>query len=137
MGGLDDSRYFVDKGGYVEEQQDSEKPVLVPFPVCLAIRFGDNIRTECPDFVLNIEKSWVFIKSDEPLPVGTSLMLHFYIPPEDKLLAEVKGRVIQVNNVLKAFPKGMLVHFSFFSKGPMRALEAYFERKKLLVDRRV
>lgn len=130
------NEFFVDKGGHLQEHKDSGSSRLVPFPVCLAIKYGDDIA-ECPDFVLNIEESWVFVRTPSPLPPGTSVVMHFYIPPEDKLLADVKGKVSIVNQEAAAYPAGMLVKLSYFSRGKMQRLKRYFEEKEHLIDDKV
>ncbi|MDA8083119.1 MAG: hypothetical protein M0024_05630 [Nitrospiraceae bacterium] len=128
-------KFFFDKGGYLQLQTGSGSPGIVPFPVCLAIRFGDDIREECPDFILNIEQSWVFVRTTSPLPRGTTLLMHFYIPPEDKLLAEVKGRVLTVNRESAIYPKGMLIKFGVFSLQETALLEKYLEGNRPLLDK--
>jgi hypothetical protein len=128
------SKFFVDKGGHLQEYKNSQSLQLVPFPVCLAIRYGDNAAEEYPNFILNIDESWLFVRTESPLPEGTSLLMHFYIPPEDKLLAEIKGKIVTVNHDNAAYPKGMLIIISFFSRKQMQRLENYFERKDHLID---
>ena len=131
-----DKEFFVDKGGHLQEHQNSGGSNLVPFPVCLAIKYGDTIA-ECPDFVLNIEESWVFVRTPSPFPAGTSLVMHFYIPPENKLLADVKGKVSTVHQEDASYPTGMLVKFSYFSGEKMQKLKKYLEGKERLIDDKV
>ncbi len=61
--------------------------------------------------------------------------MHFYIPPEDKLLAEVKGRVLTVNRESAIYPKGMLIKFRFFSSQEVALLEKYLEGNTPLLDK--
>jgi hypothetical protein len=126
--------FFSDKGGHLQVYKDLDSPKLVPFPVCLAIKYGEEISAECPDFILNIDKSWIFVRTESPLPAGTPLLMHFYIPPENKLLAEAKGKVLSVDADNAGHPKGMLVKIGFFSRGEMKNLEHYLEGKKHLMD---
>jgi len=117
------------------EQRESGGSTLVPFPVCLAIKYGDTVTEECPDFVLNIQESWVFVKTESPLPEGTSLLMHVYIPPESKLLAEMTGRVLRVDHGHSGDPGGMHIRLTHLSAKEREDLENYLEGSKHLVDR--
>lgn len=130
-------KFFVDKGGEVEEySEDAERRKHVRFPVCLAVKYGDSVSEVCPDFVLNISKAGVFIKTDSPLPKGSTVVMHFYIPPEDKLLGEFKGRVVEVNQNNPAYQRGMHIKFIHYTKEEMQSLEDYLEGKKRLIDKK-
>lgn len=109
--------------------------VPVPFPVCLAIKYGRGITEDCPDFILNTKESWVFVKTESPLPEGAALLMHFYIPPEKKLLAELKGWVGMVNRWSAGFSKGMLIMLESTNGDALENLEDYAEGKKHLVDK--
>ncbi len=130
-------KIFVDKGGQLREYKVSGNSTLVPFPVSLAIKYGDNIAEEYPDFILNISESWVFVNTESVISKGTSLLMHFYIPPEDKLLAEIKGKVSGVNRDNAGYPKGMLIKCALFSRKQVQSLENYLEEKKHLIDNKV
>lgn len=130
------NKLFFDKGGYLQEYEDSESLRPVPFPVCLAIKHGDQITEECSDFVLNIDKSWVFIKTESPVPEGTPLVMHFYVPPENKLLAEIKGQVSMIDQRNEGSSAGMFIRIAYFSRKKIKNLENYFEGKKHLIDSR-
>jgi len=129
-------KFFFDKGGYLQEYDNSESLRLVPFPVCLAVKYGDQIAEECSDFVLNIDKCWVFIKTESPVPEGTPLLIHFYVPPENKLLAEIKGKVSTIDQHNIESPAGMFIKIGYFSRKELKNLEQYFEGKKHLIDHR-
>lgn len=120
----------------MQEREGDKSPKLVPFPVCLAVKYGNEITAECPDFILNIDESWVFVRTDAPLPEGASLLMHFYIPPESKLLAEIKGIVLPITRHDIPYPKGMLIKFTSFSRKALKSLENYVEEKKHLIDKK-
>jgi hypothetical protein len=129
-------KFFLDTGGYMQEMTAvDDNPKLVPFPVYLAVKYGDNSLEEYHDFILNITESCVFVRTEYPLPLGTFLIMHFYIPPGNKLLSEIKGRVQMINQHHAAFPKGMLIKFGFFSRNELKNLENYVEGKKHLTDK--
>lgn len=128
-------RIFSDKGGHLREYRDAESPKPVPFPVCLAIKYGDTVTDLCSDFILDIDESWVFVRTGSAIPEGTPLLLHFYIPPENKLLAEIKGRIVTIYRNDAGHPTGLFVKLAFFSRRELRSLDGYLEEKKHLVDR--
>jgi hypothetical protein len=131
-----DKKFLLDTGGFMQEMTAvDDDPKLVPFPVYLAVKYGDNSLEEYHDFILNITESCVFVRTESPLPVSTSLILHFYIPPEYKLLSTMQGRVQTINQNNAVFPKGMLIKFGFFSRTELKNLEYYVEGKKHLTDK--
>jgi len=127
-------KLMVDKGGYMQEMTLIDSPKPVPFPVYLTVKYGDNIVQEYHDFLLNSAESWVFVRTESPLPEGTSLVLHFYIPPENKLLSVMRGKVQTMHQDNIDYPKGMLIKFGLFSFNALKNLEFYVEGKKHLID---
>jgi hypothetical protein len=130
-------KIFVNKGYQIGKYMDSGSVKGVLFPVCLAIMYGDTIAAEYPDFILNISESWVFVKSESPISKGNAVLMHFYIPPEYKLLAEIKGEVAGVNRDNAGYPNGMLIKCDLFSRKRLRSLKNYLEGKSRLIDNRV
>jgi hypothetical protein len=128
------SKLIVDKGGYMQEMTLIESPRPVLFPVYLTVKYGDNSLEEYHDFLLNVAESWVFVRTESPHPEGTSLIMHFYIPPEYKLLSVMKGKVQTMNQNNADYPKGMLIKFGLFSCNALKNLESYVEGKKHLID---
>jgi hypothetical protein len=128
--------FIYDKGGYAEKRERGEEPRPVPFPVCLAIKYGDDVPEACPDFILDIDRSRVFVITDTPLPEGTSVVLHLYIPPEIKLLTEIQGTVVTVNRSDAHHPKGMLIKFVHISAETAEVLKRYIEGEKHLIDKK-
>jgi len=126
---------LYDTGGRLQIRDSGKAPVLVPFPVCLAVKYGGELVETCADFVLNREGSQVFVRTGSPLPAGTSLMLHFYIPPETKLLAEVRGKVIPIAASGPPLASGMLIRLAWPSRRKLKLLERYIKGERHLVDR--
>jgi len=127
-------KYFIDKKGSAEEYfQNTNKTKQVHFPLCLAIRYGDSVPMECPDFLLNTRKGKVFIDTESPLPEGSEVTLHFYIPPHIKLLSEFKGRVVPTQSEARV-PRGTLIKIRDFTHRRLRRLEEYLEEKRHLID---
>jgi len=130
-------KYFIDKKGRAEEYfQDTKETRQVNFPLCLAVKYGDAVQMECPDFLLNTEKGKVFIETDSPLPEGSKVVLHFYIPPHTKLLTEFKGRIIPIQNKASNL-KGNMIKIRDFTHRKLHKLEDYLEEKRHLIDERV
>jgi hypothetical protein len=89
------------------------------------------------DFVLNISKGSVFIKTDKQIPKGSRVVMHFYIPPEVQLLGEFEGKVVEADlNDLNYF-KGFYVKFIDHSDDELKRLEEFLEEKRHLVDKKV
>jgi hypothetical protein len=130
------AKYFIDKGGRAEEHISGKKGnKQVHFPLCLAIQYGDNDPVDCPDFLLNSSKGKLFIETETPFEANTKVKLHFYIPPQTKLLAELNGKVIdqrQLNNV-----QGNLIEISDFFHTKLHKLEDYLEEKNHLIDKKI
>jgi len=127
---------FVDRGGEVYKfVSENDRPVHVRFPVKLAVK----IEEEFPeffyysDFVLNLNKGEVFIITDSPIPKGSLLIMHFFIPPEEKLLGEFEGKVTGINHD-NNYPKGVFVEFKGSFGNEMIIFTDYLDEKKHLID---
>ncbi len=126
--------FLYDANGHLKIGDSGKVPELVPFPVCLAVKNGTEVGEMCADFVLNLKKSLIFIRTESPLPAGTSITMHFYIPPEAKLLAEVRGKVMPIAGHRMQLPRGMLVRFAWHSRLRLKYLERYATGERHLVD---
>ena len=130
------AKYFIDKSGRAEEHISGKKGnKRVHFPLCLAIQYGDNYPVDCPDFLLNSSKGKLFVETETPFEANTKVKLHFYIPPQTKLLAELNGKVIdqrQLNNV-----NGNLIKISDLFHTKLHKLEDYLEEKNHLIDKKI
>jgi hypothetical protein len=122
-------------GGHIQVRDETGTIKVVPFPICLAIWHIKDVMTSCPNFIVNIEERWVYVKTDRPLPVGTSVLMHFYIPPEEKLLARIGGAVAPLDQNGKQYQEGMLIKFGLFSRGETERLADYVEGKRPLTDK--
>jgi hypothetical protein len=130
-------KIFVDKGGEAYEfMSDKDKPVHIRFPVKLAVKLDVKFPEffNYSDFILNLNKGEVCIKTDSPLPKGSLLIMHFYIPPEEKLLGEFKGKVVGIDRNNHIYPQGMCVKFTGNFEEDMISFVDYIEEKKHLVD---
>ena len=131
-------KFFVCRGGEVDEYlAGNERCKHVRFPVFVAIKYGERMCYAFHDFVLNISKGSVFIKTDKEIPKGSRIVMHFYIPPEVKLIGEFEGKVVDVNlNDLNYF-RGFYVKFIDHSDDELKKLEEILEEKRHLLDKKV
>ncbi len=75
-------KIFFVMGGEVDEFiSDKDKPKHVRFPVKLAVKHEKEFPKFYFDFILNVGKGEVFIKTDSSIPKGSFVVIHFYIPP--------------------------------------------------------
>ena len=127
-------KYFIDKDGKADWCTDPcHKKRDVRFPLCLAIKYHDDVPFLCADFLLNTSKRRVFVRTDSPLPEGSPVMLHFYIPPDKKLLGEFHGRVMKDLGLNDAV-RGNYIKIHDFLHLRLDKLEEYLEEKRHLVD---
>jgi len=132
----DGSIFMVQKDSADEYSSHEEKRKHVRFPVELAVRYGEDAPVAYDSFVLNISQHGVFILTDKPFPEGTILVMHFFIPPESKLLAELRGEVRKINTS-DAYPQGMHIEFFQYSETEIQTLNNFLEEKKHLLDKQV
>jgi hypothetical protein len=130
----DGEKILVGHAGELDEfNSGMERRKHVRFPVSLAVRHGQ----ECPllhqDFVLNASEGGVFVQCDTPFPPGTILVLHFYVPPEERLLAEFSGEVTDISTA-GGHPSGMHIKFFHYSDEHMERFMAYLEESRSLLD---
>lgn len=71
------------------------------------------------EYVTNISRSGVFIKSRQPLPVGTRVNLRFTVIMEDIETIEGTGEVVRV----ETSPPGMGVVFTSLTSYSKRVIE--------------
>ncbi len=120
-------------GGLDEVYSGTERRKHVRFPVSLAVQHGQEWPQLHQDFVLNASQGGVFIQCDTPFPPETILVLHFYVPPEERLLAEFSGEVTEISNG-GDYPSGMHVKFFHYSDEDMNRFLAYLEESRDLLD---
>lgn len=129
------NKLFVDRGGKIDEFfSDRDGIEHVRFPVKLSIKSENKLPLFYSDFILNMNKGEMFIKTDVPMPKDSFIVMHFYIPPEEKLLGEFKGKVIDVNLNNNNYTRGMFVKFIGSFEADMKIFVDYLEEKQHLVD---
>jgi len=79
------------------------------------------------EYVTNISRSGVFIKSRHPLPIGTSVNLRFTVIMDDIETIEGTGKVVRV----ESSPPGMGVVFTSLSSYSKSLIERLLVRQGL------
>ncbi len=131
-------KFFVGREGEVDEYSaDKERCKHVRFPVFVAIKYGEKMCHAFQDFVLNISKGSVFVKTDKQIPKGSRIMMHFYIPPEIQLLGTFEGKVVEANLDDLNHSEGFYVKFIDHSDDELKRLGEFLEEKRHLVDKKV
>jgi len=131
-------KFFICRGGEVGEYSaDKERCKHVRFPVFVAIKYGERMCYAFQDFILNISKGSVFIKTDKQIPKASRVVMHFYIPPEVKLIGEFEGKVVEANLNDLNYSEGLYVEFIDHSDDELKRLEEFLEEKLHLVDKKV
>jgi uncharacterized protein (TIGR02266 family) len=130
-----DEKYFIDSHGTMDELGEGDNHRRhVRFPVHLAVKYQDSSLNDYEDFVLNAGRGGVFIETGRPLPEGSRLTMHFYIPPQVKLLGSVQGTVVWSNTSGLKHPRGMGIRFDSGCEGEMQKLVELMEEHKHLID---
>jgi len=80
------------------------------------------------EYVQNISKSGVFIKSDDPLPVGTEVNLRFTLILDELEILEGLGRVVRVVEPGGPDTPGMGVVFTRLTSYSAKLLEKLLAR---------
>lgn len=128
-------KYFVDVNGVMDAiHPDCYGQRTVRFPVELALNNGHGSAISYSRFVLNTSKGHVLIETPCPLPVGTKVLLNFYIPPSVMLLGNFSGRVVWANTLNPRKHKGMGVRITDSAPGTLARMEALLEEKQPLFD---
>jgi hypothetical protein len=128
------AKYFIDKEGKADWcTTPCHKKKDIRFPLCLAVKYHEQVPFLCADFLLNTSQRRVFVKTDSPLPEGSPVVLHFYIPPDKKLLGEFHGVVMKEQGLADSV-RGNFIKIQDFLHLKLDKLEEYLEEERHLVD---
>jgi uncharacterized protein (TIGR02266 family) len=106
----------------------------VRFPVCLTVEYSQKSPVEFNSFILNMSARGCYIKTDDPFPGGSDIILRLSIP-KIKTLVTLTGKVIWINNGESPLPPGMGISFNEDNKDALEQLNAYLEEELPLLDR--
>ena len=126
---------FVNSSGMVDEVWPNYSLRRhLNFPLCLAVEFNEDFPEICPDFLLSPEHGKVLVKTREPLPKGSKVRMHFYIPPDSKRLGIFEGKVVDHHQNKTTEEMAMQIKILDQSKNKMDLFKNYLEEKKQLID---
>ena len=112
----------------------ADKQASLRVPARLRVEFGDRgALREC--LMTNISRGGVFIATDDPLPIGTSLALRILVGGTGGTL-ELAGEVVSVNTGadLKTSVNGMGVSFSVSSDADAALVKDLYRKAMTEVD---
>ena len=89
----------------------------------------NSVEEFVAEYVSNISRSGAFIRTDEPLPVGTRVQLRFTLLLEEIETIEGEGEVVRVVKPNKKGRGGMGVVFTTLSGYSKRLLERLMTRR--------
>lgn len=78
------------------------------------------------EYVSNVSKSGAFVRTDEPLPVGTRVKLRFTVMLDDPEILEGVGQVVRVSDK----PRGMGVVFVELGEPSRKLIEKLLTRPR-------
>ena len=107
------------------------KPVRRRDPRLVVNREFRSVEEFVAEYVSNISRSGAFIRSDEPLPVGTRVQLRFTLLLEEIETIEGEGEVVRVVKPGGARRGGMGVVFTSLSAVSKHLIESLMTRRKL------
>ena len=88
------------------------------------------------EYVTNISRSGVFIKSDDPLPIGTRVNLRFTVIMDELETIEGVGEVVRLVNGGPGRKKGMGVVFVSLTAYSRQLIEKILVRRQGRVKKR-
>ena len=86
----------------------------------------ESIEEFITEYVSNLSMSGAFIRTDDPLPVGTKVDLKFSVIAEDFESIEGVGEVVRVVPPGQAEPPGMAVVFTELTGYSQKLIERMF-----------
>ncbi|MCP4499907.1 MAG: hypothetical protein GY822_08085 [Deltaproteobacteria bacterium] len=89
-----------------------------------------SIEEFISEYVSDISRTGIFIRSDDPLPIGTKIDLHFSIIVDDFETIEGIGEVVRVIPPGGKEPPGMGVLFTELTAFSQALVERMFTKRK-------
>ncbi|MEW5739336.1 MAG: PilZ domain-containing protein [Myxococcota bacterium] len=107
-------------GGSVDRRQEARRTINHEFT---------SVDQFIHEYVTNISRSGVFIKSDDPLPIGTLVNLRFTVILEELETIEGIGEVVRVVPAGTGEPQGMGVVFTQLTQVSKELIERILVRR--------
>jgi uncharacterized protein (TIGR02266 family) len=93
----------------------------------LKIAFQDS-GAPVSSYILNLSSDGIFIKTDTPAPVDSTLSLRFHLPGDLEPL-DIEGRVVWIKQTANSFPSGMGIRFTEMSKSHKQKIQSFIESR--------
>ena len=107
-----------------EPEDKSERKRLVPRAKRVTVnREFSSVEELVREYVSNISSSGAFIRTADPLPIGTKVNLRFTVIAPDIETIEGIGRVVRVQIAEDGTPEGMGVAFTELTTYSQRLIE--------------
>ncbi|MBS2028593.1 MAG: PilZ domain-containing protein [Deltaproteobacteria bacterium] len=107
------------------------KPVRRRDPRLVVNREFRSVEEFIAEYVSNISRTGAFIRTDEPLPVGTRVQLRFTLILDEIETIEGEGEVVRVVKPGGARRGGMGVVFTTLNAYSKRLIEQLMTRRRL------
>jgi uncharacterized protein (TIGR02266 family) len=110
----------------VSKNQPSERRWSVRRPI--NSEFAE-LEVAIPEYVINLSRTGCFIRSTDPLPIGTQVALKFTVILDDPEILEGLGEVVRVEPVGSTETPGMGVTFLELSPESREIIERLLVRR--------
>jgi len=112
-----------------EDKRDARREPGKSLMVPVRVRTDDGeFDKSIPDYVLELDKERIYLKTTDPLPVGTKIHLAFNLPGAPKII-HLKGEVVRINTSpasgVNGLEPGMGVIFERVSFDDSRIIKEY------------
>lgn len=107
------------------------KPVRRRDPRLVVNREFKSVEEFVAEYVSNISRSGAFIRTDDPLPVGTRVQLRFTLLADEIETIEGEGEVVRVVKSGGRAKAGMGVVFTSLTAYSKQLLERLMTRRRL------
>lgn len=105
------------------------KPVRRRDPRLVVNREFKSVEEFVAEYVSNISRSGAFIRTDDPLPIGTRVQLRFSLLLDEIETIEGEGEVVRVEPARGASKAGMGVVFTSLTSHSKKLLERLMTRR--------
>ena len=115
--------FDVYKGGCMEERRQASPRVATTIKIAF-----QNSGAPVSSYIVNLSSDGIFIKTDTPEPVDSTLSLRFHLPG-DLEPVNIKGRVVWIKKTANSFPSGMGIQFTEMSPMHRERIQAFVESR--------
>ena len=85
---------------------------------------GDPVNS----YILNLSSGGIFIDTDDPPPIDSTLSLLFHLPDDHEPMS-LEGRVVWIKQTANACPSGMGIEFTGISPFHKQKIQSFVESR--------